>query len=53
MTRAEQLNHRADELNDEAQNIRYSEPRTSRHLDAIARDLRQMAANLPPERGQE
>jgi len=52
-TRAEQLRHRADELNDEAQTIRYTEPRTSRHLDTIARDLRAIAAALPPERGQQ
>ena len=53
MTRAELLRHRADEVDDEADQIRWSNPTSARHLQRVARDLRTIAANLPPERGQQ
>ena len=53
MTRAEALRHRADEIDDEAAQIRWTNPTSARHLERVARDLRRLAQALPPERGQQ
>jgi len=50
VTTADRLRHRAREIEGEAHNVRWTEPATARHLTAIARELTELADNLPPER---
>jgi hypothetical protein len=52
MTRADQLRCRADDLDNHATAIRWTEPVESRALRRIAADLREIADHSPPERGQ-
>ena len=49
MTAKADLEHRADELDDEALLIRWDHPVEARVLTRIARELRSIAANLNPQ----
>lgn len=51
MTRADQLRSRANELEGDSDEIRWTHPTVARHLNKIAREMRQLADTLPPERG--
>jgi hypothetical protein len=50
VTRAERLRARAEQLDDTADRLRWSEPTEARALHRVACDLRDIAAHLPPER---
>ena len=49
LSRAEQLRQRAREIEDHAYTIRWVNPHEARALNAIARDLADIANHLPPE----
>ena len=51
MTRADALRHRADELEGDSDEIRWTHPVVARHLNKVAREMRNIAETLPPERG--
>ena len=53
MTRADELRQRAREVEDHAWAIRWSNPGQYRALTNIAREIQEIAANLPPERATE
>lgn len=53
MTPKEHLEHIADQADGSAHEIRYTEPWESRTLLRLARELRELAANLPPQPRQE
>ena len=52
MTRADELRQRASEVENHAWVIRYTNPMESRALTRISQEMRDIAANLPPERGE-
>lgn len=49
LSRADQLRQRAREIEDQAWCIRWDHSTESRRLSAIARELVELAQNLPPE----
>ena len=49
MTTADQMRNRADELDRIADGLRWIAPHAARRNEAIARELRELAAHLPPE----
>lgn len=51
MTTADGLRQRAREIEDHAWVIRWEHPSEYRRLTAIAAELTEMAAHLPPDRG--
>ena len=53
MTRADELRQRAREISDQSWVIRFDHPHEARRLNAIAAELTEIAANLPPERAPE
>jgi hypothetical protein len=50
MTAADRLRSRADELDHIAETIRWTQPHESRSAAAVAREMRDIASRLPPER---
>lgn len=50
MTTADRLRQRASEIEGSAHEVRWTNPHEYRRLSAVARDLREIAAHLPPER---
>lgn len=50
MTTADGLRQRAREIENHAYAVRWEHPQEYRRLTAIAKELTEMAAHLPPER---
>lgn len=50
MTTADGLRQRARQIEDHAWSVRWDHPREYHQRTAIARELTEMAAHLPPER---
>ena len=53
MTPAERLQHIADQNAGTAHAIRFTEPHEAQTLTRLAREIREIAANLPPQPRQE